>query len=70
MKTDSIIIIVALIVILLINVSIASATIRYPYLDCEKVAKDNAKIHSMGLVFIAEKYDNGEFKHGEYVGHW
>jgi hypothetical protein len=56
--------------ILLLIIPHASAAIVYPYLDCEKVAKDNAKSHAMGLVFIHELYDNGASKKGDYVGHW
>lgn len=48
--------------ILVLMIQHSSAAIVYPYLDCEKVAKDNAKSHSMGLAFIHELYDNGASK--------
>ena len=56
--------------ILLLTIQHSSATIVYAYLDCEKVAKDNARSRAMGLVFIHELYDNGASKTGSYVGHW
>ena len=61
--------ILAIITILILTVHVDAAVV-YPYLDCEKVAKDKSIELNMKMVFIAEQTDSGAWKQGEYVGHW
>lgn len=59
-----------MLIILISLVGSANAAVVYPFLDCEKVAKEKASELNMKLVFIAEQTESGAWKQGEYVGHW